>query len=207
MSTEQLAKINMTEMLEHTIASSDTNSMSLDGLDHIFQWAQEVVSTSPDYKINSANEKRVRRQVLELIQKYKDNEQTGLLKDEVQYLQRRSIALLDKITDLLKENTKLKVDNLEQYWALQEIAVLKKENHELKLMEFELAQANEERTILMTSLMKHKKQTHILENLVEAVEEDNSRLAQRLADTRKELANLKNRTFWQKFKDFLFVNP
>ncbi len=197
----------MTEMLEHTITRSDTNSMSLDGLDHIFQWAQEVVSTAPDYKINTANEKRVRRQVLELIQKYKDNEQTGLLKDEVQYLQRRSIALLDKITDLLKENTKLKVDNLEQYWALQEIAVLKKENHELKLMELELAQANEERTILMTSLLKHKKQTHILESLVEAVEEDNSRLAQRLADTRKELANLKNRTFWQKFKDFLFVNP
>ncbi len=200
MSTEKLANLNMTDMLENSLKTSE-DSMSLDGLEHIFQWAKVVVSSDDENRINHSQEKRIRRQVLELIQKYKDNEQTGLLKDEVQYLQRRAIALLTKINDLQQENLKLKVDNLEQYWALQQMEALKQENHELKLIELELAQVNEERAILMTSLIKHKKQINILENLVEATEEDNARLATMLACTRKELGDLKNRSFMQKFKD------
>ncbi len=171
-------------------------AVTLDGLDHIFKWASEVVSEGEDIRIKQARERRIRRQVLDVVQKYQQERVAAKTKDEVCYLQRRVIALLQKLQEMTEENAAVKQIMVSQYFALQRIPQLEFEIKQLKAIEFEREAAVMERRYLMDALSKLKVERDYLEDTLTAAEDENYRLARILEDTRSELAEIRARRWW-----------
>jgi hypothetical protein len=172
------------------------DALELEGLDHIFKWASEMVADGEDTHVKLAREKRIRRQVLEVIQKVKEQKLLTQANEEISYLQRRVIALLQKLQEVTEENTTAKNLVISQYYMLQRIPMLEQEVKQLRGMEYEREGAITERRYLMNALAKVKADRDMLEELLTTSEQENTRLAKILSDTRAELNELKDRRWW-----------
>jgi hypothetical protein len=175
------------------------DAVDVEGLDHIFRWASEVVADGEDARVRSAREKRVRRQVLELVQKSRDQRLMAQAQDENSYLQRRVIALLQKLQEVTEECGLAKSVMVSQWYMLQRIPQLESEVKQLKSIEYEREAAVQERRYLMDALAKLKVDRDLLDEMLTATEQENVRLAQILTDTRSELAEIKARRWWHVF--------
>jgi hypothetical protein len=172
-------------------------SVSVDGLEHLFKWASDMVSDGEDERVRHAREKRVRRQVLEVVQQYKEQKAVAKNQEELAYLQRRVIALLQKLQEMTEENAAVKQIMVSQYWAIQRIPFLEAQIKTLKIVEYEKDAAVKERRYLMDALAKVKVERDYLEEILVTCEDENARLATILGATRKENEELKARRWWQ----------
>lgn len=119
--------------------------------------------------------------------------------EEAAYLQRRVIALLQKLTELTEENASLKQIMVSQYYTLQRIPHLESQVKQMKTLEFEREAAVTERRYLMDGLAKLKTERDLLDELVTTCEEENVRVSKLLAEARRELEELKARRWWHFF--------
>lgn len=188
------------EELVNTLAPArHDEQVALDGLEHIFRWASEVVADGEDARVKLAREKRVRRQVLEVVQKYREQKLLSKAADETAYLQRRVIALLQRLQEALEENSAIKHIMVNQYWQLARIPQLERELRDLRSVEFEREAAVTERRYLMDALARVKTERDYLDDLLAANERENSRLSGLLKETRAELEEQKARRWWHLF--------
>ncbi len=199
MSTQQN---NTAENLDFTpgqASGQHQDAVAVDGLEHIFKWASEVVSDPEDERVRQARDRRVRRQVLDVVQKYREQRVLSKSQDEVTYLQRRVIALLSKLQELTEENAAVKQIMVSQYWAVQRIPALEEQVRSLKMVEFEKEAAVKERRYLMDALAKLKVERDYLEDILTTCEDENTRLSGILKETRAELTTLKAKKWWHFF--------
>lgn len=199
MSTQQN---NTAENLDFTPGQAPgqhQDAVAVDGLEHIFKWASEVVSDPEDERVRQARDRRVRRQVLDVVQKYREQRVLSKSQDEVTYLQRRVIALLSKLQELTEENAAVKQIMVSQYWAVQRIPALEEQVRSLKMVEFEKEAAVKERRYLMDALAKLKIERDYLEDILTTCEDENTRLSGILKETRAELTTLKAKKWWHFF--------
>jgi len=180
-------------------AGEHTEAVNLDGLDHVFKWASETVSEGEDKRVKQARESRVRRQILDVVQQYKEQKVIAKSQDEVAYLQRRVIALLTRLQEMTEEVASVKQIMVTQYWTLQQIPVLEAQVKALKSAEYEKEAAVKERRYLMDALAKIKVERDYLEDILVTVEDENTRLSSILRQTREEVAVLQNRKWWHFF--------
>jgi hypothetical protein len=180
-------------------ASNHSAALDVEGLDHIFRWASDLVADGEDSRVKMAREKRIRRQVLEVVQKVREQKALAQSQEEVSYLQRRVIALLAKLQEVTEENNVAKNLIVSQYYQLQRIPVLEHEIRQLKGMEYEREAAVTERRYLMTALARTKADRDQLEEVLTTSETENSRLAELLAKARCELETIKSRKWWHWF--------
>jgi hypothetical protein len=180
-------------------AADHKEAIDLDGLEHLFRWASEVVADGEDTRVRTAREKRIRREVLSVVQKAREQRITVKSQDELAYLQRRVIALLQKMTELTEENASLKQIMVAQYYALQRIPYLESQIKQLKTLEYEREAAVTERRYLMDALAKLKIERDLLDELVTTSDEENGRVAKLLQESRAEVTVLKARRWWHFF--------
>ncbi len=181
------------------LAPNHETAIGLDGLDHLFKWASDMVADGEDSRVRYAREKRIRREVLEVVQKAREQKIASQAMEEAAYLQRRVIALLQKMTELTEENASLKQIMVSQYYTLQRIPYLESQIKQIRTLEFEREAAVTERRYLMDGLAKLKTERDILDELVTTCEEENTRVAKMLAETRAELEEFKSRRWWHLF--------
>jgi len=172
---------------------------AIEGLEDLFKWASDMVATSEDPRVKIARENRIRRQVLEVVQQLREKQAVEQSKDEISYLQRRVIALLQKLQETTQENGVIKQIMVAQCFALQRIPELEKEIELLRSMELEGKPAEEERETLLTALSKLKVDRDFLDELLHSSEEENTRLARLLAEARAEVDRLTSRRWWHWF--------
>jgi hypothetical protein len=177
-------------------ASQHNDALDTEGLEHIFRWASDMVAEGEDARVKIARERRVRRQVLEVVQKVREQKVLKEASDETAYLQRRVIALLQKMQEVTEENSLLRQITISQYYALDRIPVLEEEIKELRCMDYEREAAVTERRYLMDALAKLKADRDYLDELLTSAEEENARAAKLLSEARAELAELKERKWW-----------
>ena len=132
--------IQQTNLIEQADIGRETSEQALDttGLDHIFKWASDIIPDgNGDGRVQLAKEKRIRKQVLEVVQKAREDKVLADANHEINYLQRRVIALLTKIQDVIEENSLLKQIMLTQLYSLQQVPALERELRELKSIQCE----------------------------------------------------------------------
>jgi hypothetical protein len=171
-------------------------SVDLNGLEHIFRWASDMVPESEDGRVKVAREKRIRRQVLDLVNKTKEENILTKANHEITYLQRRVIALLNKLQEVTEEHAATKSIMLSQFYSLQQMPKLEDELKQLQTLQYEKEAALSERKCLMDGLTKLKTERDYLEDLLNEAEAENSRLACLLRETRSELEAYKARRWW-----------
>ena len=186
-------------MYAEITAEEHRDAINLDGLEHLFRWASEVVADGEDTRLRTAREKRIRREVMDVVQKAREQRITAKSMDELSYLQRRVIALLQKMNELTEENASLKQIMVGQYYALQRIPYLESQIKQLKTLEYEREAAVTERRYLMDALAKLKIERDLLDEMVTASDEENSRVAKLLKEAKEEVATLSARRWWHFF--------
>ncbi len=137
MSTQAANNSDNLDFFSSQTAGEHTDAVNLDGLDHVFKWASETVSEGEDKRVKQARESRVRRQILDVVQQYKEQKVMAKSQDEVAYLQRRVIALLTRLQEMTEEVASVKQIMVTQYWTLQQIPVLEAQVKALKSAEYE----------------------------------------------------------------------
>lgn len=177
-------------------------AVTTDGLEDLFKWASNLVADGEDSRTRRARELRIRRRVLDLIHSSKELEAHAKYAEELNYLQRRVIALLQVVTEKTEELTASKQIMVAQYFALQRIPQLEEEVKQLKAMTWYREEAEAERKHLMNTLQRMKKERDFLDELLTVNENENTRLMQLLVKAREEYAELKNRRWWHGIRDF-----
>lgn len=183
----------------HGSLTTHDERTAVEGLEDLFKWASDMVATPEDPRTRIARENRIRRQVLEVVQQLREKQVAEQSRDEVAYLQRRVIALLQKLQNVTEENATIKQIMVAQCYLLQRIPELEKEIGRLQAIEMERKPAEEERDNLLTALSKLKVDRDFLDELLHASEEENERLARLLAETRAEVDRLSSRRWWHWF--------
>lgn len=192
--------------IERTASAGDPGSVTtskertaVEGLEDLFKWASDMVATGEDPRARNAREARIRRQVLEVMQQLREHKAVERARDEVAYLQKRVIALLQKLQEFTEENTALKQIMVAQYYELQQVPRLQEEIKRLQSSEFDRKAAEQERENLLDALAKLKVDRDFLDELLQASEEENTRLARLLADAHAEVDKLRSRRWWHRF--------
>jgi phage I-like protein len=162
-----------------------------------------VVAEGEDARVKIARERRVRREVLEVVQKVREQKVLKEASEETAYLQRRVIALLQKMQEVTEENSLLRQITISQYYALDRIPALEEQIKQLRGMDYEREAAVSERRYLMNALSKLKTDRDFLDELLTSAEEENARAARLLSQARAELAELKERKWWHSIYRFL----
>jgi len=184
-------------------------SVDIQGLDDIFKWASDVVAEgNEDSRVRLAREKRIRTQVLTVVQKAREDKVLADANHEINYLQRRVIALLTKLQEVVDENSLLKQIMLTQLYSIQQMPAMEAEIRELKSIQCEKDSAVDERRYLMDGLTRLKVERDYLEDVLTAAETENYRLAKVLRGTRNELVRVQAKKWWhglysliEKFED------
>lgn len=193
---------NAVQQFNPVAPDAHEEAVALEGLDHIFKWASEVVAEGgEENRAKLAKEKRIRRQVLEMVQKYREQQILSKANEENAYLQRRVIALLQKLSEVLEENTQIKQIVVNQYWQLSRVPAMERELREYKNKECERDAAVTERKYLMTALAKLKVERDYLEDVANVNETENARLARMLNETKADLETLKSRRWYSPIAD------
>lgn len=193
MSTHQT---NLTSQVD---VGQDGHERTLDtaGLEHIFKWASEVIAEDgEDARVRQAREKRIRKQVVEIVEKAREDKVLTDAQNEISYLQRRVIALLTKMQEVIEENSLIKQIMLTQLYSLQQIPLLERELKELKSIQCEKDSAVTERRYLMDGLTKLKIERDYLEGVLVTAESENSRLAKLLKSTQENQPTAKAPKWW-----------
>lgn len=195
--------IQQSNAVQHFNPAPDAHdeAVTLDGLDHIFKWASEVVADGEDTRAKLAKEKRIRRQVLEMVQKYREQQLLAKANEENAYLQRRVIALLQKVQDVVEENAQIKQIVVNQYWQLSRVPAMERELKEFKSKQIERDAAITERKYLMSALTKMKVERDFLEDIASVNEIENDRLSRMLNETRADLEVQKSRKWYSPVAD------
>lgn len=196
MSSQPLENIAELNIFTTQTEPTHEENVALDGLEHIFKWASEVVAEGEDSREKKAREKRIRRQVLEVVQKYRDQKLLARSNDEIAYLQRRVIALLHKLQEVSEENAAIKQIMVSQYYSIQRIPYLEEEIRKLKKFELEKEAAVTERRYLMDALAKLKIDRDLMDEALTVSEEENTRLANLLKESRGQVVELQSRRWW-----------
>jgi hypothetical protein len=173
--------------------------VAVEGLEDLFAWASEMVADGTDPRINRRREARLRRNVLDVMQRNRDLEAKEKYSDEILYLQKRVVALLQVVSEKVEETSSLKHIIMSQYYALARVASLEEEVKQLEKLTWYRDEAEAERKHLMDALSKLKKERDYLEELLTTNETENGRLAEILSNSRMELAQLKARRWWHRF--------
>ncbi len=176
--------------------------VAVEGLDDLFKWASEMVADGLDGRARKAREQRIRRNVLGVIQRNKEHEAQQKFADEIQYLQRRVMAVMQVLQEKLEENSNLKQTMVAQYFALQKMGQLEEEVKQLQSLTWYRQEAEVERKHLMTAIAKIKKERDFLDELLTVNENENVRLSNLLNQCRAELAQLKDRRWWHPILSF-----
>ena len=176
--------------------SSHESAIDLEGLDHLFKWASEVVAEGEDNRVRQTRDKRVRKEVLEVVQQARETNLVTEAKDEASYLQRRVIALLQKMTEVTEENAAIKQIMVSQYYTMQRIPYLESQVKQMRTLEFEREAAVTERRYLMDALAKLKIERDMLDDLVTTNESENIRVAKLLSEAKAEVETLKAKRWW-----------
>lgn len=176
------------------------SSIALEGLEDLFKWASEMVADGEDVRVNRAKEQRLRRQVMEAVQKLREQEAVVRANHENTYLQKRLIAVLQKLQEFTEQNSTLKQIMVAQAFALERIPELEEEIKRLKSLELDIEASQLERRDLLTALSKVKVDCDFLDELLRVNEEENSRLAEMLSEARAELEALRSKKWWQFWK-------
>jgi len=188
-----------TKLIDQANTQQELHEQSVDiqGLDDIFKWASDVVAVgNEDSRARLAREKRVRTQVLTFVQKAKEDKVLADANHEINYLQRRVIALLTKLQEIVDENSLLKQIMLTQLYSIQQMPAMEAEIRELKSIQCEKDSAVNERRYLMDGLTKLKVERDYLEDVLTAAETENYRLAKVLRGTRNELIKSQAKKWW-----------
>ena len=180
---------------QQTSVSHD-DAVNVEGLEDLFKWASDMVADGSDPKTRRVREQKISRNILEVIQKNKEYEAREKYAEEISYLQKRVIALLQILTEKLDETSNLKQVIVTQYYALSRIPQLEDEVKQLQAMTWYREEAEAERKHLMTALSKMKQERDFLDELVTINENENCRLAKLLSQSRAELAELQSRKWW-----------
>jgi hypothetical protein len=196
-----IQQTNAVQQFNPVAPDAHEDAVALEGLDHIFKWASEVVAEGEDNRAKHAKEKRIRRQVLEMVQKYREQQILTKANEENAYLQRRVIALLQKLQEVLEENAQVKQIVVNQYWQLSRVPAMERELREYKSKECERDAAVTERKYLMTALAKLKVERDYLEDVANVNETENARLARMLNETKADLETLKSRRWYSPIVD------
>ena len=175
------------------------NAIAVEGLDDLFKWASEMVADGEDGRVKHAREQRIRRQVLETVQRLKEQEAVTRAAGEIAYLQRRLIALLQRLQEITEENSVLKQIMVAQHFALDRIPALEEEVLRLRQLEFSREQAQKDEQELLKALSKLKMDRDYLDELLRLNEDENTRLSALLSQSRSELGEFKSRRWWHAF--------
>lgn len=199
-------EIQRVQALEATLdfepAGNHDEVVAVDGLDDLFKWASEMVADGLDGRARKAKEQRIRRNVLGVIQRNKQHEAQEKFGEEIQYLQRRVIALMQVLHEKMEENSHIKQVMVAQYFALQKVSQLEDEVKQLQALTWYREEAEAERKHLMNALSRLKKERDILDDLLTVNENENVRLANLLNQCRSELSGLKGRRWWHCLVNF-----
>jgi chromosome segregation ATPase len=174
-------------------------AIAVEGLEDLFHWASEMVADGSDPRVRRTREQKLRRNVLEIMNRNRDLEAKEKYSEEISYLQKRVVALLQVVSEKIEENATLKSIIFSQYFALSRIAYLEEEVKQLEKLTWYRDEAEAERKHLMDALSKLKKERDFLEELITVNENENCRLAKLLAEARAELDALKSRRWWHFF--------
>lgn len=175
-------------------------SIALEGLDDLFKWASETVAEGEDPRVKRARDQRIRRQVMETVQHLREKQALVRSSHENAYLQRRLVAVLQRLQEYTEENSVLKQIMVTQAFALERIPSLEEEIKRLGSLDLDVETARLQCQELLTALSKLKVERDYLDELVRVNEEENARLAEMLADARAELETLKSKKWWQFWK-------
>lgn len=180
--------------------TSRESSISLEGLDDLLKWASDMVADGEEPRSRRQREQRIRRQVMETVQHVREQQATVRAQQESGYLNRRVIALLQKLQDYTEEISTLRQIIVMQAFSLERIPALTEEVTRLKSLELDIEKAAAERREMLNALSKMKTDRDYLDEIVRVNEEENARLAQTLAIARAELERIKSRKWWQIWK-------
>jgi len=186
---------NLAESQFNRIANHD-ESVAVQGLDDLFQWASETVAEGLDSRSRKAKDQQVRRQVLNIIHRSADLQAKAKHADELAYLQRRVIALQAVVSERTDEVSNLKQAIMVQYFGMQRIPQLEERIIQLETERLQKQKDDEDCKHLINALAKVKKERDYLEELVTTNESENARLANLLKEAREEVTVLKNRRWW-----------
>ena len=175
------------------------DAIAVEGLEDLFAWASEMVADGADPRMRRTREHKIRRNVLEVMQRNRELEAKEKYSEEINYLQKRVVALLQVVSEKIEENASLKHIVMAQYFAMGKIGELEQEVKELEKLTWYRDEAEAERKHLMDALAKLKKERDYLEEVLGANESENARLAELLANARMELNALKARKWWHRF--------
>lgn len=176
--------------------SKHESAIDLEGLDHLFKWASEMVAEGEDNRVRQTRDKRVRREVLEVVQQARESKVVTEALDEASYLQRRVIALLQKMTEVTEENAAIKQIMVSQYYTLQRIPYLETQVKQMRTLEFERDAAVTERRYLMDALAKLKTERDLLDDMVTSCESENIRVAKLFQEAKLEVETLQAKRWW-----------
>lgn len=194
MTQSQAVQIELTSPLHQ-----HNEAVSLDGLDDLFQWAQDLVADGQSIDVLKEKEERIRRQVTETIDRVKKEKAAQEAKDEIAYLQRRVIALFQRVQDLSDENIQIKQVMITQYYELLEAEKLKLEVNRLKEYENNHELISSEQKQMMEALSKLKVERDILDDLLTSYEQENTRLANLLKQERELAQQVQSKRWWHRF--------
>lgn len=184
---------------------SHREAISLDGMDDLFRWASDVVAESnPGSVPVTDKDLKPKRDLVESIRKTHELESQQKYGEEISYLQKRCIALMQVLNEKLDETSVLKQIVVAQSYELKRVAELENEVKNLQQMTWYREEAEQERRSLMNALSRLKIERDMLDELLHSNETENSRLAYLLRECRQRLEFLEHRTWWHVVRD-LFV--
>ncbi len=191
---------NRTQSLDQFIAINHNESLALEGLDELFHWASEVVADGQENQNAQDKEKRIRQQVLHLVEQQRREDTAKQVEVEMAYLHRRVIALLQSLVEATQETAALKQQLVMQQALLSKIPELELELAQLKANQVDREVLKRQQSELLDALSRLKRERDYLDELLTASELENDRLKVLFLNAREELNQQKQRRWWR----FLF---
>jgi hypothetical protein len=173
-------------------------ALALEGLEDLFKWAAETLSDTEDIRSKRIREQKMRRQVMEMVQREREQRAIAQANVEISYLHKRVIALLQKVQEGTEEIAGLKQTMLVQCALLQKIPELEKEVERLQSVDSHIEKYQAEQQELLSAVSRLKKERDFLDELLRANEDENNRLAGLLLVARTDLA-VQSRRWWHWF--------
>jgi hypothetical protein len=191
-------RLEATAKTSSTLTKSD-EAIALEGLEDLFKWAAETLSDTEDIRSKRMREQKMRRQVMEMVQREREQRAVARANVEISYLQKRVIALLQKLQESTEENATLKQTIIAQCATLLRLPELEAEVERLKSTESHIEKYQAEQQELLSALSRLKKDRDFLDDLLRANEDENTRLTALLLVAKTDLAALKSRRWWHFF--------
>jgi hypothetical protein len=152
---------------------------ALEGLEDLFKWAAETMSDGEQFPTKRVREQKMRRQVMEMVQREREQRAMAEANQEISQLHKQVIGLQQRLQETTEENACLKQTIVAQCLASQD-------KHQREQQE------------LLGTIARLKKDRDYFDDLLRVNEEENNRLAELLLAVRAEL-RIKSRRWWHLF--------